>query len=217
MKALILAGLCLAVATPSLGASIAEVEPNDTLGAAQNIDAFFTLDYSPDIGDWAGVNTSTVYPHVTVNGTGNGTLDYYSFTVPWAGVTGIFDIDYGWTNEVGTLDTYLAIWDSSGNWIAVNDDSSTFRGAGGSTYVWDSFIQYTFASPGIYTVGVAEYYAEVTSGGWAPISNVPDVGDTYVLQVSLSSVIPEPGTFVLLGLGVIGVVGMAYRRRKKSA
>ncbi len=85
----------LAVAGPASGEIVVDTEPNDSVAGAQNIDAYFSLDYSADIGNTL-VNTSETIPHVTVVGTGNGTedLDFFSFTVP-AGARGIFDIDYG--------------------------------------------------------------------------------------------------------------------------
>ena len=78
----------------SLGSGvIAEVEANNSLAAAQSIDGQWSLALDPDIGD-SFTNTSTTIPHVTISGTGDGTFDYYAFTVPAAGVRGIFDIDY---------------------------------------------------------------------------------------------------------------------------
>ena len=64
---------------------VAEVEPNDTLATAQSIsNASFSLDSDANITD------STIIPHATVTGTGDGTFDYYSFTVKDAGSRGIF-------------------------------------------------------------------------------------------------------------------------------
>lgn len=71
---------------------VLEVESNDTLATAQNIDSFFSLGSDPDIED------STTVPWVSITGTGNGTRDYYFFTVPDPGmgffITGVFDVDY---------------------------------------------------------------------------------------------------------------------------
>ena len=62
------AALVLAPATEA--GLVTEIESNDTLATAQNIDGSFTLDFSADIGNAAGANTSTSMPHVTIQGTG---------------------------------------------------------------------------------------------------------------------------------------------------
>ena len=77
----IAAAALLLTTLPARGAVINEIEPNNSLGTAQNIDAFFTLDFSANIGNEMGNNTSETIPHVTILGTGNGTFDYFSFTV----------------------------------------------------------------------------------------------------------------------------------------
>ena len=203
------------LATPAAEATvIAEIEPNNTLATAQNINGFFSLDFSPDIGNQAGTNTSTTMPHVTILGTGNGTFDYYSFTVTTGGLA-IFDIDFGCSSSEncqgapgsGGMDTEIAVWTAAGILLASNDDFAITAGAGGSVHPFDSFIQLTLA-PGTYVVGVAEFNATAVAGGWSAGSNVPDTGDTYTLQVS---VVPEPATLALMGAGLLGL-GLSRRR-----
>ncbi|NNF69853.1 MAG: hypothetical protein HKN01_08795 [Acidimicrobiia bacterium] len=161
-------------AAPALAADpVPEVEPNDSIATAQNVDGeSWNLNYSPDIGDTSS-NTSTTIPHISILGTGNNTFDYYSFTVA-AGSFGIFDIDYGETYGPGSVDTWLHLFDSSGVLLASDDDSSTSWGAGGSVDSYDSYIEYTFASAGTYVIRVREYFDYP----------VP-AGATYTLQVSL--------------------------------
>jgi hypothetical protein len=177
-------GLTLALLAAALGVlpvpvayagDLAEVEPNDSLATAQNIDGGpWDLNFDPDIGD-ASSNTSTTIPHISILGTGNNTWDWYEFTVANAGDRGIFDIDYGWGTG-GNMDSWLELYDSGGGQLAVNDDSSPSGGQGGSTSRLDSFIDYTFPAPGTYYIRVSRY----------PGIGVPS-GATYELQVSLGN------------------------------
>ncbi len=148
---------------------VPEAEPNDTRLTAQNIDgARWNLDFSSNIGDYS-TNTSTTIPHVTILGSGNGSYDYYSFTVPVAGSLGIFDIDFtnGW-------DTVLRLYNSAGTLLRTSDDSSTSYGQGGSTTSLDSFFQYTFPSAGVYVIKVSSYWDSAVYSGYS-----------YQLQVSI--------------------------------
>ncbi len=77
---------------PALAAPVDEVEPNDTIFSAMNVDHYFNLAEDPNIGDQTQ-NTSTTVPHATILGTGDGTFDYYSFTVDTANTTVVIDVD----------------------------------------------------------------------------------------------------------------------------
>jgi hypothetical protein len=71
----------LAVSARVVEASLVnKIDPNDTYSTAQNIDAYFSLDFDPFIGD-PYVNTSITVPHATVNAMDpyemNGTYDWY--------------------------------------------------------------------------------------------------------------------------------------------
>ncbi|MCP4469988.1 MAG: hypothetical protein GY815_04760, partial [Gammaproteobacteria bacterium] len=121
---------------------IDEIESNDSIADAQNIDAYFNLTYSADIGD-ESINTSQDIPHVTISGTGDESHDYYAFTVSTANSRAIFDIDYGYSTEEGSFDTYLRIYDESGNLLTENDDNEMTYGQEGSIDTLDSFLTYT--------------------------------------------------------------------------
>ncbi len=162
---------CVGGGSPGL---VGEVEPNDTIATAQDLDAeTWTLDFDPNIGDTT-LNTSIVIPHLTVLGTGDNTFDVYSFTVPNAGDRGIFDIDFGTTG--GIMDAYLRLYDGGGTLLASNDDSPPTWGQGGSTNGLDSYLEYTFAAPGVYFIQV----------GNCCVGPVPAGGD-YQLQVSVEN------------------------------
>ncbi len=137
----------------------------------QNIDdAGWNLTSNPDIPN------STTRPHVSVTGTGDGTFDYYSFTVQNAGDVGTFDID----DE--NFDTELFLFDSNGNLLAFNDDGDDGDGSG---FTLASFLQFTFTSPGQYYLGVGEFNSNAAGG--EVTGNPPDAGDSYTLHFSLDN------------------------------
>ncbi|MGD2137612.1 MAG: DVUA0089 family protein [Gammaproteobacteria bacterium] len=158
-------------------ADITEVESNNTIDTAQNIDNDFSVGANIDIQD------SETRPWVSISASGDGTQDYYAFEVPAAGVTGLFDIDYGY-HAGGSVDTELCLYATDGTFLAGNDDSGISLGAGGSIHSWDPGMEHVFAAPGTYVIGVGEYNAFCNPGGIG--GNAPDSGDTYELQVSLS-------------------------------
>ena len=205
LSALFGLSITAAVALPQFASAsiINEVESNDTIATAQNIDAFFSTGANSDIAN------ATTIPWVSIlsaNANSNTTsYDYYSFSAT-AGSTGVFDIDYG-LNSGGSFDAELVLFDSTGLTIAQNDDSSTSNGAGGSVHGFDSFLTYTFGSSGLYTIGVCEFSCGGTTGGMT--GNMVDSADTYTLQVSIedhrTSEVPVPSTALLFGLGLLGL------------
>ena len=175
---------------PVLG-SVDEVEPNNTIAAGQNVDnAGFTLAQNDNIDDRGDTDVSTMFPHITINGTGDGTFDYYRFTVTGTGRTGIFDIDGA------SFDTELFLFNNTGTLLASNDDNANNNNIDdGSLSSLDSFIQFTFA-PGTYIIGVGQYDSNGVQGGIQGAA--PPVGGTYTLNVtieghSLSTPPPPPG------------------------
>ena len=169
---------------------VPEIEPNDGLTSALNIDNLgFSLDFDPNITDTLGINTSTVLPHISIQGTGDGTFDFYSFTVANAGDSAIFDIDFGsgLANNGAVngdpFDPDLFLFDSFGTFLANNDDN--FPTDPGSTSSLDSFIQFTFATPGTYIVGVASFPSSAIAGGISG-PGVP-AGSDYTLHVSIQN------------------------------
>ncbi len=222
--------MCAAVAftlgVPVSAANVVEVEGNNTLPTAQNIDGTFTLDFDSDIGDTAG-NTSTSIPHATIAGSrSDATADWFTFTVATAGSRGIFDVDYAWFGSE-FFDSFLDLYTGSGIRLAWNDDYPATAGASGSVASQDAYLEYVFASAGTYAIKVSNCCIQVNDGvvGYGPINdnglvfltgNESGSGGTYELQVSLEApdAIPEPETWAMLVAG-FGMVGGAMRFRRQ--
>ncbi len=169
---------------------VPEIEPNNGFTSAINIDNLgFSLDFDPNITDTLGINTSTVLPHISIQGTGDGSFDFYSFTVANAGDSAIFDIDFGFgvsntgLQSADGFDSRLIVFDSLGNFLANNDDHSLADAGSNSTL--DSFIQLTFAAPGTYVIGVASANSSPTVGGIT--GNGVPTGSDYTLHVSVQN------------------------------
>jgi len=141
---------------------------NVSTATALDITSEFSLAANGDI-----LNATTV-PHVTVSGTGDGNKDYYKVVLT-AGAVITLDIDH----TVG-IDSFIRLLDGSGNPLALDDDSGTSEGAGGSTSGLDSFLTYTVSTGGTYYIEIGSYASSTTING--PI----DAGDTYDVQVSVA-------------------------------
>ena len=162
--------------TNPFATEVLDLEPNDSFEQAQNIDGFFNLSYSVDIGN-SNSNTSETLPHVTILGGGDGSYDYFSFTVTNAQSNAIFDIDYGFTNDsLTSMDSDLTLYDPSGNEILYSDDSVVSEGGGGSSSGLDSFFEYEFSQPGTYVLRVSRFSR-----------NEVRENESYTLHISLET------------------------------
>jgi hypothetical protein len=158
---------------------INEIEPNDTLASAQNVDNSFSIGLNSDIKD------SETIPWVSINQVENVqpyTYDYYSFTVGTTGSLGIFDIDHGYVGGEGE-DSQLFLYDSNGTEIAFNYDMDPPLDNGSIDYFgygWtgDSYLEFTFLQTGT-------YYIKVGGGGGTDYDKFD--GSTYTLQISIEN------------------------------
>lgn len=143
---------------------------------ADNLESGWTRNFDPRIGD-SQTNTSESIPHVTVTGTGDGTFDYYTFTVPAGNSRGIFDIDGGDTGGSGSFHSSLRLYDANGVLLA---NSAVFNspllGQTGSSSNRDAYLEYTFPAAGQYMIEVA---------GCCIPEGVPP-GATYTLHMSVA-------------------------------
>lgn len=165
----ILAALTLYAQGWAGAANVTEVEPNNTIATAQNVDGSFTSNSDPDTAN------STTVPHVTVIGTGNNSVDIYRFTVPAANTTCVFDIDYG----MPSFDSMLRVMNGSGTVLVNVDDADTGQGAGGSSHQYDAYVALIIATPGTYYVEVSKYPQNAT---------IP-TGSSYRLQISVPGLV----------------------------
>jgi len=202
------ATLVFLLATPVLAGSITEVEPNDSLAQAQNIDSAFDLTYDVNIENSAGQNVSLLIPHAEIDGAGNGTSDsdWFSFTVANSGDIGIFDVDLVTNAQNETFDSFIRLYDNSGTLLDFSVDSVsvpvvTDTGSPSPADKFDDFLEYTFSSAGTYKILLDDSLQ----------SNIP-AGTEYVLNVSIGTPIPEPTSLALLVLG-LSAAGLAARRR----
>lgn len=175
----------------AFAAVVSEVEPNNGFSTAQNLNDYF--DVSPN----SDVLFAQVFSHVTVNGTGDDTLDYYSFDVGASGQLVFGDIDHS-----VNLDSHLRLFDSNHTLIQFNDDIP-FVDAGSASF-FDSLL---FA-----VVEAGTYYLEVDRylGGGV------GVGASYTLHISNTSPVPIPAAAWLFGSALIGMVAVARRRRERK-
>jgi hypothetical protein len=164
------------------------------------------LDYS-SFANWTVTNG-------TVDLIGNGYFDFY----PGNGL--YIDLD-GSTDQAGTLSTTSAFNLNPGTYTLSFDLGGSQRG---DTNIVDVNLGSLYS--GVFTLNSSDpltQYQEtftVTSPTSADLSfhnlggdNVGAILDNVDLQTS-SSVVPEPKTWALFGLGLIGTAGFSLRRKK---
>ena len=164
------------------GGTVAEVEVNNPpppglYDFAQNLDgAGWNTTFNEFITD------STTVPHVSVQATGNDTFDYFSFTVPAAGARGIFDVDFE------NFEPVMYLYDAAGNVVTFNDDGPGDPGDNGP---FATYIDWTFAAPGTYTLALGRFGSADFMG---QLVNFPvATGDVYTLHFSVAGHAPGAG------------------------
>jgi len=203
--------LALLYSASSSAAYITEtLAPNDSFLDAQFIaGSSFTTKFDQDIGI-NFTNTSTIRPHASILGTGDTSVDYFSFQANQG--TLFLDIDNG-INSGGSFDSWLELYDSSFNLISFNDDAkqdtgSQFSFFGSGSFSFDSFINYQVTSNDLFYVVV---------GGNANPAGIPN-GSNYTLHISNNaastppiSTVPLPASVWLMISGLLGLIGVSRK------
>jgi hypothetical protein len=114
----------------------------------------------------------------------------------------------------GTLsqddDSILFLFNSSGNLLASNDDIDP-------GFVLSSLIQgFTVSATGTYYAGVTTYnnipiFSNGVISGWSDDGGSNIKFELQISATPATSVVPEPGTVGLLGLGTLVLAGLSWR------
>jgi chitinase len=156
-------------------AVVPKVEPNDILSTsriqAQNVDASFTRGFQ------YGVAKSETWNWVSIQAAGNGTDDFYSFTVPAGGAQVILDIDF----TEGQLSSYLRLYHTSRSQMGTastgsGGDPGSLQGESDRP-LNDGWIQRT----GTLALPAGIHYVGVRGNGNTPVAT----GQAYTLKISM--------------------------------
>jgi hypothetical protein len=193
------------------------VTPNDSFSSAQDVDPYFTIE------DNSYIAKSTEFPHVTIVRTGDGTFDYFSFTISDINDDAIFDIDFG--DETGAkptdADIFLRLYRPDGMLIFSRDEGGIGEGELGSDTEFDPYFEVpnltltAWPSIGVFRIEVAAIDEDTQA-----VIPVP-ADKTYILQISIdndstsAAAIPEPSIVTFLGLGAFTGLGCGWRRRRR--
>jgi Ca2+-binding RTX toxin-like protein len=141
---------------------------NTSIATAIDVTDDFILENDPN------VLGSTIWPHVTITATGDGSHDFYALEIARAGVWVTLDIDRAGLS--GVFDSLMRVRDESGAVVYENDDSASYNGGGGSTSELDSYLMFR-------TPYAGKFYVEIASFDGA---GVP-ANAQYLLQVSVAT------------------------------
>lgn len=152
------------------GGSTGEVDNNSSRARAQDVSwASYSYGNNADIAD------ATTIPHLTVIGSGDGTVEHFKLTI--GGPTTLtLDIDHAFQAAGLSFDSVVRILNASGAELGFNDDAPELDP--GSDSVLDSALTLFINTPGVYYIEVG-----ALQGVGLPPSPIP-VGADYELHIS---------------------------------
>jgi hypothetical protein len=170
-------------ASPLYAGTLSEIEENQTIGTSQYISI---NDKAMDVSAALGAVGATV---TVTTGRGSFTslaptsdLDMYSFYAQ-AGDVVTLNIDHGIGGQQ-SVDTILAVFDSDGKMLRLNDDAATTDAGSDTTY--DARIDnFVIPTSGIYYVGVSGYPRYFQDGGTVTADSSPS-GDYDLVITGVS-------------------------------
>jgi hypothetical protein len=167
----------LGIAPGSIG-RVNKSPGNNSIGTAQSLENLpWSLNFDPDIAQ------STTLASHDRDRHGRRHRRLLLVQRPVCRGAGIFDIDYGWEGNPAT-DEFISIilFDSAGNVIPGSWTTSGLpsQGGGGSTSIFDPYLEFVFPEAGTYYIGVGD-------NAFMPIFLLGGIRDgaTYRLQVSI--------------------------------
>ena len=145
---------------------------NNTFETAWDLTNAFALFADPDVAK------AQTIPHVTVEGTGDGSIDLFKITLE-KGATLTIDMD----RTTGGYDAAVGIFDLELRWLAVINDGLVSAGAGGSVTETDSYGSFTAWDGGTYYIVVRNPFSEDVA-----------VGQSYEMHVSVAATTDAAGS-----------------------
>jgi Matrixin/RTX calcium-binding nonapeptide repeat (4 copies)/FG-GAP-like repeat/Bacterial pre-peptidase C-terminal domain len=154
---------------------------NNSIATALNLSGLFSVSSS------ANIENATTVPHVSVNGTGNGALDYYKLIINNAMSIITIDLDGGFADDM-----MVQLLKPDGTILDMNKDADSIYGAAGSLTPNDPYLNFLVANAGVYIVAIG-----IEGATPQPFSN------TYTLHISVAGelVMNEDVDILTGGLG----------------